>query len=88
MPSKSDILELFSKSGTTKELLRFVPCAKAKGAFLISVTSVTGIALAIVYDMNVHFPLERELCPFDLALVTSTAIQMVFGDTAQKQNMP
>ena len=25
--------------------------------------------------------MERELCPFDLAPVTSTAIQMVFGDT-------
>jgi len=23
----------------------------------------------------------RELCPFDLAPVTSTAIQMIFGDT-------
>lgn len=32
-------------------------------------------------DMNVHLPLERELCPFDLAPVTSTAIQMLFGDT-------
>jgi arabinose-5-phosphate isomerase len=31
--------------------------------------------------MNVHLPLERELCPYDLAPVTSTAIQMVFGDT-------
>ena len=25
--------------------------------------------------------LERELCPFDIAPVTSTAIQMLFGDT-------
>lgn len=31
--------------------------------------------------MHVHLPLERELCPFDLAPVTSTASQMVFGDT-------
>lgn len=31
--------------------------------------------------MQVHLPLERELCPFDLAPVTSTAIQMIFGDT-------
>ncbi|RXH87279.1 hypothetical protein DVH24_028779 [Malus domestica] len=79
--SKTDILVLFSKSGTTEELLRLVPCAKAKGAFLISVTSVDGNALASVCDMNVHLPLQRELCPFDLAPVTSTAIQMVFGDT-------
>jgi len=32
-------------------------------------------------DMAVILPLERELCPFDLAPVTSTAIQMLFGDT-------
>jgi len=31
--------------------------------------------------MHVFLPLERELCPFDLAPVTSTAIQMLFGDT-------
>ncbi|CAK7346383.1 unnamed protein product [Dovyalis caffra] len=70
-----------SKSGNTEELLRLVPCAKAKGAYLVSVTSVEGNALTAVCDMNVHLPLERELCPFDLAPVTSTAIQMVFGDT-------
>ncbi|KAI4301086.1 hypothetical protein L6164_034402 [Bauhinia variegata] len=76
-----DIVVLFSKSGTTEELLRLVPCVKAKGAFLISVTSVEGNVLAGMCDMNVHLPLERELCPFNLAPVTSTAIQMVFGDT-------
>lgn len=79
--SASDILVLFSKSGNTEELLRLVPCAKAKGAYLVSVTSVEGNTLTAVCDMNVHLPLERELCPFDLAPVTSTAIQMVFGDT-------
>ncbi|XP_041009561.1 probable arabinose 5-phosphate isomerase [Juglans microcarpa x Juglans regia] len=76
-----DVVVLFSKSGTTEELLRLVPCARAKGAYLASVTSVEGNALAAACDMNVHLPLERELCPFDLAPVTSTAIQMVFGDT-------
>lgn len=72
---------LFSKSGNTEELLRLVPCAKAKGAYLISVTSVESNALMDLCDMNVYLPLERELCPFNLAPVTSTAIQMVFGDT-------
>ncbi|KAF7804629.1 putative arabinose 5-phosphate isomerase [Senna tora] len=76
-----DLLVLFSKSGTTDELIRLVPCARAKEAYLISVTSVQGNPLAGMCDMNVHLPLERELCPFDLAPVTSTAIQMVFGDT-------
>ncbi|XP_030937073.1 probable arabinose 5-phosphate isomerase [Quercus lobata] len=79
--SSSDVVVLFSKSGNTDELLRLVPCVRAKGAYLISLTSIQGNALAALCDMNVHLPLERELCPFDLAPVTSTAIQMVFGDT-------
>ncbi|CAN1762194.1 Probable arabinose 5-phosphate isomerase [Linum perenne] len=37
--------------------------------------------LVSVCDSNVHLSVERELCPFDLAPVTSTTIQMVFGDT-------
>ncbi|KAF3610382.1 hypothetical protein DY000_02049527 [Brassica cretica] len=76
--SSSDVRVLFSKSGYTEELLRLVHCAKARGAFLVSLTSVPGNPLAGVCDMNVHLPLQRELCPFNLAPVTST---MVFGDT-------
>ncbi|KAK9146395.1 hypothetical protein Sjap_006298 [Stephania japonica] len=79
--SRRDVLVFFSKSGNTEELLRLVPCARAKGALLIAVTSSERNGLSGVCDMNVHLPLERELCPFDLAPVTSTAIQMVFGDT-------
>ncbi|KAL1568334.1 putative arabinose 5-phosphate isomerase [Salvia divinorum] len=79
--SAPDLLVMFSKSGNSEELLKLVPCAKAKGVYLISVTSVTPNGLTRLCDFNVHLPLERELCPFDLAPVTSTAIQMVFGDT-------
>ncbi|EYU22259.1 hypothetical protein ABFS82_09G006100 [Erythranthe guttata] len=79
--SSRDLLVLFSKSGNSEELLKLVPCAKTKGVYLISVTSVKPNGLMRVCDLNVHLPLERELCPFDLAPVTSTAIQMVFGDT-------
>jgi arabinose-5-phosphate isomerase len=77
----SDLLVMFSKSGGTEELLRLVPYARAKGAQLVSVTSVKGNKLEAACDMSIHLPLERELCPFDLAPVTSTAIQMLFGDT-------
>ena len=56
-------------------------CLQAKGARLVSITSVRGSSLEAACDLAVHLPLERELCPFDLAPVTSTAIQMVFGDT-------
>lgn len=78
---QDDLLVLFSKSGGTEELLRLVPYARAKGCRLVSVTSVRGNKLEAACDMAVHLPLERELCPFDLAPVTSTAIQMLFGDT-------
>ncbi|KAI3431313.1 hypothetical protein D9Q98_004371 [Chlorella vulgaris] len=79
--SSSDLLVCFSKSGATEEIIRLVPYARAKGARLVAVASVKGSELEAVCDMAVHLPLERELCPFDLAPVTSTAIQMVFGDT-------
>ncbi|KAL9244325.1 hypothetical protein vseg_018112 [Gypsophila vaccaria] len=76
-----DVLVMFSKSGNSEELMRLAPCARAKGAYLIAVTSNEMGQLAGVVDMSVVLPLLRELCPFDLAPVTSTAIQMVFGDT-------
>ena len=57
------------------------PPLQAKGARLVAVTSVQGCRLSAVCDLAVHLPLERELCPFDLAPVTSTAAQMLFGDT-------
>ncbi|KAM7254353.1 hypothetical protein ACFE04_032035 [Oxalis oulophora] len=79
--SENDVIVMFSKSGNTQELLDLVPSAKSKKAFLVAVTSVEGNVLAGMCHMNVHLPLQRELCPFDLAPVTSTAIQMVFGDT-------
>lgn len=54
---------------------------QAKGAKLVGVHSQPGCKLALATDQDVHLPLMRELCPFDLAPVTSTAIQMLFGDT-------
>lgn len=76
-----DIVVVFSKSGATEELVKLVPYARAKGAYLVGVSSFTESPLAKLCDMHVYLPLERELCPFDLAPVTSTAIQMLFGDT-------
>ncbi|MCO5572149.1 hypothetical protein L7F22_025900 [Adiantum nelumboides] len=76
-----DVLVLLSKSGATEELIRLVPCARAKGAYLVGVSCLKSSSLGQICDMHVHLPLERELCPFDLAPVTSTTIQMLFGDT-------
>ena len=78
---ENDLLVLFSKSGSSDELRRLVPLARARGARVVGVTSDARSALAETSDKSVVLPLERELCPFDLAPVTSCAIQMLFGDT-------
>ncbi len=54
---------------------------QAKGATLVSVACQPDSKLGGMCDMAVYLPLQRELCPFDMAPVTSTALQMVFGDT-------
>ncbi|PIN25532.1 Arabinose-5-phosphate isomerase [Handroanthus impetiginosus] len=77
--SSKDLLVLFSKSGNTEELLRLVPCAKAKGVYLISVTSAKPNGLMPLCDLNVHLPLERELCPFDLAPPQQLVIWMMIS---------
>ena len=76
-----DILVLMSKSGNSEELITLIPYALAKGVRLIGVTSNGTSEIATRSHYHVFLPLERELCPFDLAPVTSTAIQMLFGDT-------
>jgi D-arabinose 5-phosphate isomerase GutQ len=78
---EGDIIILISKSGASEELLSLVPCAKVKGAYLISLTSVEGNPLSKLCDVNVHLPIQGEICPFNLAPVTSAAVQMLFGDT-------
>ena len=82
----NDVLVLFSKSGASDELRRLVPLARAKGARVVGVTSDERSALANDADTHVTLPLERELCPFDLAPVTSCAIQMLFGDTCCRRS--
>ncbi|KAL2327261.1 hypothetical protein Fmac_020688 [Flemingia macrophylla] len=67
-------------SGATKELLRLVLCAKAKGALLIALTVEQGNTFAAVCNMVVCLLLQRNLCLINLAPITSTAFQMVFSD--------
>ena len=55
--------------------------SQAKGATLVSIACIPGCKLEEMCHMAVLLPLQRELCPFDMAPVTSTALQMVSGDT-------
>ncbi|KAG5512769.1 hypothetical protein RHGRI_038836 [Rhododendron griersonianum] len=49
----------------SKELLRLVLCARAKGAYLMSVVLSEANGLVAVCDLNEYLSLERELCPFE-----------------------
>lgn len=78
--TSQDVFLLFSKSGESQELLELLPHIKKKGAFTIAVVSQIQSRLAKGADMAVCLPVEKELCPFDLAPTTSTAVQLLFGD--------
>lgn len=78
--SKKDIFVFLSKSGESEELMNLIPFVQSKGAMIISLVSNSKSRLAKASNLFVNLPLERELCPFDLAPTTSTAIQLIFGD--------
>lgn len=87
---EGDIVVMFSKSGSTEELVTLVPYAKAKGGFLVAATNDPNSKLAKMCDMHVTIPVTGELTPFtdgpsaisrQAPPVTYTALQMLFGDT-------
>ena len=75
-----DVLICISKSGETNELLRMIPFAQKKGAKTIAWVSNPSSKLLQACNVGISLPLNKELCPFDLAPTTSTAIQLIFGD--------
>ncbi len=75
-----DIVILISKSGETDELLHLIPYIRNKGAFIIALASEKNSRLAKACDKSIYLPVQRELCPFDLAPTTSTVVQLIFGD--------
>ncbi len=75
-----DVFLLFSKSGESEELLQLVSPIKNKKATAIAIVSALHSRLALACDLSVHLPVQRELCPYDLAPTTSTAAQLIFGD--------
>lgn len=75
-----DVLICISKSGESEELLSLVPYAQKKGAKTVAWVSSPRSKLLATCDLGINLPLNKELCPFDLAPTTSTAIQLIFGD--------
>lgn len=78
--SDKDLLVLISRSGETEELCNLVPFARQRNTRLIAMVSNNASRLAKSCDLSVYLPVEKELCPFDLAPTTSTAAQLLCGD--------
>lgn len=78
--TSNDIVVLMSKSGETDELVRMVPYIRNKKAYPIAWVSDSNSRLEHACDMAVLLPVERELCPFDLAPTISAEVQLIFGD--------
>jgi len=78
--SQGDVFIAMSRSGETEELINLVPFVRKRGASLLAIVSNERSRLAKLSDLSIHLPMERELCPFDLAPTTSTEVQLLFGD--------
>lgn len=78
--SENDLLIMLSRSGETEELLNLIPFVKKRKTSLLAVISNPTSRLGKAADATVILPVEKELCPFDLAPTTSTTVQLLFGD--------
>lgn len=78
--SPEDTVIMLSKSGETEELVNLVPYIQKKGAKIIAWVSNLKSRLATQADLSLLLPVEKELCPFDLAPTISTEVQLLFGD--------
>jgi arabinose-5-phosphate isomerase len=75
-----DLFILISKSGETEELLNLIPFIRRRSARIVGIVSSEKSRLVKESDLHICLPLEKELCPFDMAPTTSTEIQLIFGD--------
>ena len=78
--TNQDLLLMFSKSGESQELIDLIPYVKNKKAFTIAIISSAHSTLARLCDLSLVLPVQREICPYDLAPTTSTVEQLIFGD--------
>lgn len=75
-----DIVIMLSKSGESDELINLIPYIKNKEAWTVAWVSNVDSRLVKQCDDFLELPLDKELCPFNLAPTTSSALQLVMGD--------
>lgn len=80
MLDSNDMLIVLSKSGHTQELRELIRSVKLRGIPVMGWFCNDKANLSSECDLVMQLPIEKELCPFDLAPTTSTEVQLVFGN--------
>lgn len=77
---ENDVVILLSKSGSTEELIKFVPYVKLRKARIISILGNKNSILARYSDAVLDGSVAKEACPFNLAPTSSTTVALAIGD--------
>lgn len=78
--TKSDVMMLLSKSGTTDELLELLPYLQLPRERLIALVGNTKSPIADKCGVVLDCSVEKEACLNDLAPTTSTTVALAMGD--------
>lgn len=77
---RNDVVFAIGKSGESEELINILPAVRRIGSKVICLTANKGSSLARQSSVVLHVPVEREVCPLNLAPTTSTTLALVIGD--------
>ncbi|MFL5884907.1 MAG: SIS domain-containing protein, partial [Thermoleophilaceae bacterium] len=77
---EDDVMMLFSKSGTTRELMELIPHLRAHGSALVAIVGSPSSPLARQSDIVLDASVEREGCPLDAAPMASVLTAQAIGD--------
>ncbi len=80
MITPQDVVMLISNSGGTEEVVKLLPSIKYFGNKIIGLVGREGTSIGESADVTLVLPVEREVCPHNLAPTTSTLVTMAVGD--------
>lgn len=75
-----NLVMLISNSGETQEVLNLLPSLKHFDNRIIAMVGQKESTLGREADIVLTLPVEREICPYNLAPTTSTLVAMSLGD--------
>jgi len=80
MITQQDVVLLISNSGGTEEVVKLLPSIKYFGNKIIGLVGRADSSIGDSADVTLELPVEREVCPHNLAPTTSTLVAMAVGD--------